>query len=62
MILKPAYVDACVHPLVHSNMNFSKAIKPITIKFYLKVKVDNDQEMAQSEKNSHSKKPRWEKN
>ena len=26
-----------------------------------KVKVSNDQEMAQSERNSHSKKMRWEK-
>ena len=31
------------------------------ISFYNKVQVGKDQEKAQSEKDSHSKKPRWEK-
>ena len=33
-----------------------------TYKTYKKVQVGKDQEKAQSEKDSHSKKPRWEKN
>ena len=30
-------------------------IKNVVYQFFTKVKVDNDQEMAQSERNSHSK-------